>query len=432
MNNIFKQAYKVEKSAIDKSYINQMGLKMDKQYESWADNIGIELLQYFLNKYQGVKIEIPKIREKSPKSLLGKIKNLQIERLSKLYAIEGISDKDKEDFYALIKERINENKKLDGTKILSAVKNLIYNEISKIDIKQFEERVMVDGISRSTKTALLRILVSKMENSNLKDKEEKLKILDEKYGKRAAIRTGSTEDDIIKYDSIKNIRENEHRINRLRDENKFLKANDLRGMKIVVVDIPDDFKTNNERIKRILEERKIATTSQERVLYTHLAIVELGKEFYGDLANNQELLQKLNLQVIPDSNKHKKKSNGYEAEHIKFFSSQKPEYTLELQFKSEYVETICKGEGTASHQNRPGKKRVLPRANSDRELIEKLRYMVPKYKIFKKDKNGIKVQEFDMLRNVIGYFQGQINPKSYEYEKIIKLLSSNNENEKAM
>jgi len=432
MNNNFRQAYKVEKSAIDKSFTKQMGLKMNNEYETWADNTGIELLQYFLNKYQGVKIEIPKIREKSPKSLLGKIKNLQIERLSKLYAIEGISNKDKEEFYLLIKERINENKKLDGIRTLSTIKSLIYNEINKFDIKQFEERVIVDGISRSTKTALLRILVSKLENSNLKDKEEKLKRLDEKYGKTAAILSGSAEDDIIKYDSINNIKGNEDRINRLRNEDKFLKANDLRGMKIVVVDIPDDFVTDNERIKRILEERKKAVTSKERVIYTHLAIVELGKEFYRDLANNEEMLQKLNLNVIPDSNKHKKKSNGYEAEHIKFYNEVEPEYTLELQFKSEYVETICRGEGMAAHQNRPGKKRILPRASNDKELIEKLRYMVPKYKIFKKDGNEIRVQEFDMLRNVIGYFQGQINPESYEYEKIIKLLSSNDGNEKAI
>lgn len=428
MNNKLRESYEL-KDPIQISYMNQIGLKMNKEYELWADNVGIQLIEYFLEKYPQIKIEMPKIREKSSKSLLGKIKNLQIERLSKLYAIEEISKRDKENFYALIKERIHENNILNNTAILSTVEKLIYNEIETFDVNEFEERIMIDGISRSTKTALLRILVSKLENSNLKNKEENLKYLDEKYGEKAAIIAGTSEKDIIKYDSINKIKESQYRIDRLRDENKFLKANDLRGMKIVVVDIPDDFITENDIIKRILEERQKLKESKERVLYTHLAIAELGKEFYASLANDQELLKKLDLNVIPDSNKHKKKDNGYEAEHIKFYSSIKPEYTLELQFKSEYVENICKGEGVASHQNRPGKQRILPQTSDDKELKQKLKYMVPRYKIFRKYGDSIKVEEFSMLKNVMGYFEGQITPGTEEYEKIIKILSSKEQQE---
>jgi len=427
MNNKLRDTYKISKNPIQEAYTNQLGLKMNKEYEKWADNIGINILEYFFSKYPEVIIEMPKIREKSPQSLLGKIKNLQIERLSKLYAVEGISDKDKENFYMLIKERIHENNILDNIRILSIIKNLLYNDINKFDIKQFEERIMIEGISKSTKTSLLRILVSKIENSNLENKEEQLKELDEKYGKKAAIISGASEDDIIKYDSITKIKENPEIINRLRDENRFLKANDLRGMKIVVVDIPDDFSTENEKIKRILEERKKSESSIERVLYTHLAIVEIGKEFYNNFDNNEVFLEKLGLRVIPDSNKHKKKSNGYEAEHIKFYSSIEPQYTLELQFKSEYVENICKGEGIASHQNRPGKQRVLPKANNDKELMEKLRYVVPKYKIFKRCGNTIKVEEFSMLENVTAFFEEQLHPGNEEYEKIMQVLSYENE-----
>lgn len=428
MNNKLRESYEL-KDPIQISYMNQIGLKMNKEYEFWADNVGIQLIEYFLEKYPQVKIEMPKIREKSSKSLLGKIKNLQIERLSKLYAIEEISKRDKENFYALIKERIHENNILNNTAILSTVEKLIYNEIETFDVNEFEERIMIDGISRSTKTALLRILVSKLENSNLKNKEENLKYLDEKYGEKAAIREGSSEKDIIKYDSINKIKENKYRIDRLRDENKFLKANDLRGMKIVVVDIPDDFITENDKINRILEKRKKTTEGKERMLYTHLAIAELGKEFYASLSNDEELLKNLHLNVIPDSNKHKKKDNGYEAEHIKFYSANKPEYTLELQFKSEYVENICKGEGVASHQNRPGKQRILPQTSDDKELKQKLKYMVPRYKIFRKYGDSIKVEEFSMLKNVMGYFEGQITPGTEEYEKIIKILSSKEQQE---
>ena len=108
MNSKFRQKYKVDRSAVQEAFENQMCLKRNEEYEKWADHIGVQLIKYFLEQYKGVKIEIPKIREKSPKSLLGKIKNLQIERLSKLYAIEGISDIEKEDLYKRLEERICE------------------------------------------------------------------------------------------------------------------------------------------------------------------------------------------------------------------------------------------------------------------------------------------------------------------------------------
>lgn len=422
MNN-FKEHYRMDRNAIEEAYINQMCLKKNKEYEDWADNVGIEIIEYFLKKYKGITIEMPKAREKSPKSLLGKIKNLQIERLSKLYALEGIEEDDKNKLYRLIRERIYENEELNIIYTLAVIKSLLYNKLEKLDIKDFEERIMIEGISNSTKTALLRILVGRIENSNMPIKQEILKELDEKYGKKASIKSGIVEDDIIRYSSIEALKGNQIKIDRLKDEMTFLKANDLRGMKIVVVNVPDNLETDNKKIKEILKIRKETKDNKKKATCTELAIIEIGKEFYQHLATNKNLLEKLNMEVIPDSNKHKKKSNGYEAEHIKFYNRTNPQYTLEVQYKSEYVETICRGEGTASHQNRPGKKRVLPYANNNIQLIEKLEYTLPKYKIFRIDENGIKVQKFDMLRNVIGYYQSQIAPKSKEYEKIMKVFN---------
>ena len=431
MKSTLDERYKVKQTAVEKSFARQMGLKMNKEYENWADNTGIKLIELFMKKYKGAIFEMPRIREKSPKSLLGKIKNLQIERLSKLYAVDGISKEEKEEFYSLIEERILENKDLDETLILDTVKSLVEEDITQIDIKDLEEKLMVDGISRSTKTALLRILVSKIEKSNLENKNEILQALDEEYGE-TAVRLGKIEEDTIRYSSIRDLENNERKIGRLRDETKFLKANDLRGMKIIVVDLPDDFETENENIKEALEKRKNAKTKEERVMFTHEAIVEIGKEFYNELGNNEELLEELDLDVIPDSNKHKKKSNGYEAEHIKFMSQKEPEYTLEMQFKSEYVENISRGEGAASHENRPGKSRILPQANTDSKLIEELNFAIPKYKIFRTEKDGIKVKEFTMLENVMGFFQGKLDTNSEEYDKLITLLSNKEKNEKAI
>ena len=200
--NTLKEKYKVKRSAIEESFINQMGLKNNQEYEKWADNASIAIIEYFLNKYKGITIEMPKAREKSPKSLQGKIKNLQIERLSKLYTVEEINEEERDTLYSLIKERIYENEELNIIYTLAQIKNLLYNEIEKLDIKKFEETIMVEGISNSTKTALLRILVGKLEKSNIPNKESKIEELDEKYGKKAAIKSGLVEDDIIRYSSI--------------------------------------------------------------------------------------------------------------------------------------------------------------------------------------------------------------------------------------
>ena len=375
MRGNIREIYKVNKSEIESSFERQMGLKMDPEYEKWANNIACDLIEYFSDKYPKVKIEIPKLREKSAKSLLGKIKNLQIERLSKLYCLGNITDKNKRDLYELVKERIDENNKLNEVKILLTIKDLLFG--NDIHISRFEKNLMVDGISNSTKTALLRILMGKIERSNHPNKEKYIKRIDEKYGTACAKKTNNPENNILRYESINTLKENPDKIERLKDDTQFLKANDLRGMKIVATYIPDDFITDNEEIKKLLEQRKLAQSKEEERKYTRLAIVELGKEFYNDLANDEEFLNKIGLNVIPDSNKHKRKTNGYEAEHIKFYGSSNPEYTLEMQFKSEDVENITRANGSASHEKRPGKSRILPCSENDKDLKKKLEYQVP-------------------------------------------------------
>ena len=42
MNNL-KEHYRMDRNAIEESFINQMCLKKDKEYEEWADNVGIEI-----------------------------------------------------------------------------------------------------------------------------------------------------------------------------------------------------------------------------------------------------------------------------------------------------------------------------------------------------------------------------------------------------
>lgn len=424
MKEDLKNMYKIEKTELEKAFEKQMMLKKDPEYQDWAEKTAIKLIEYFENKYKGLEIEIPKLREKSAKSLYGKIKNLQIERLSKLYIIDEATEENKQDLYDLIEERIDENKDLDKEKIMRSLKELIYDK--KIDLDEFENNLMVEGISNSTKTAMLRILVGNIQESNYDEAKKEIifKVVDGKYGKALAEKTKSLEDDLIKYESINTLKNNPKKVERLKNELEFLKANDLRGMKIVVTSIPDDFETQNNTIKELLKERKFSNNVIEKRKYTKLAIAELGKEFYNDLANDEELLKQTNMQIIPNSNKHKKKKNGYEAEHVKFINKDEPEYTLEMQFKSIDVEDISKGNGSASHMNRPGKQRILPHANNDEELKEKLEFSVPKYTTFTRENGKIVAHRQDTLGNILVFFQEQLEIDSPEYNKIMSLYKN--------
>lgn len=431
MKKDIRQIYKVNKSDVEQSFDKQMGLKMNPEYEEWANNLAVQIIEYFTNKYKGVEMEIPKLREKSPRSLLGKIKNLQIERLSELYAVEGITNNNKRELYSLIEERINENNNLNKDNIMKCIQELLFTK--KINIRNFEKEIIINGISNSTKMALLRILISKIEKSKYINKLEAINVLDKKYGAGFAQRTGEPEDDIIKYDHIIELRNNPEKIKSVKDKNEFLKANDLRGMKIVVVDIPDDLKTENTKINELLEKRKNTVTQDERKKYTHEIIVELGKEFYNDLETNESFQQKFNMDILENSRKHKIKKNGYEAEHIKFVSSIEPEYRLEMQFKSEYVENNSRGSGKASHENRPGKLRILPNSNNNAELMRKINFMVPKYTTFIYKNGYIVAQKQTELNNIMAYFQDQIDFDSEDYKRIYELYSNyNNQQQIAM
>jgi hypothetical protein len=99
-----KSMYKIEKTELEKAFEKQMMLKKDPEYQDWAEKTAIKLIEYFENKYKGLEIEIPKLREKSAKSLYGKIKNLQIERLSKLYIIDEATEENKQDLYDFLGE----------------------------------------------------------------------------------------------------------------------------------------------------------------------------------------------------------------------------------------------------------------------------------------------------------------------------------------
>lgn len=387
MDNKFRQALKVQKNPIESSDEIQLGLANNEEYDKITDELCMAIYNYFLTYNPNVSIENPRKRIKSPKGIHEKSKSRELERLSKLYIIEGLKNDEIQELYEIIENRIQEKEQINENEILDDVKILLQQDIEKLDIEVFLNNIMVEQISDNTKKALLRILRSKIEKSDIKGKKQILKLLDERYGKKAAEKSGKPEDNKIQYESVEEIRKDKDRIKLLHDKIGYLKSKDLIGTKIVI----SDKKYNDKEMKII------------------------ATKFINRLIKDKEFLQQNGIEVIPFSFKHKNKTNGYEAEHVKFRLIDKPEYTLELQVKSEYVENLSRANGAASHENRPGKERVLPNLENEEEFKKEVQYRVPRYTLFFKE-DGIykKAKKCSMCENIVGYYESELPTDAYE------------------
>lgn len=429
MSNNFKELYKVKRTPVEISNEIQFGLRENEEYEKITDKQCEEILNFFAECYPQVLIEIPKKRKKTPKSINEKSKNKEIERLANLYVIEGISKEEIEELYSLLEQRIDENKQLDSIIILEDINTLLKSNIQDLNIEKFLEEIMIEQISNSTKKALLRILTSKIEKSDIKQKQEILNMLDEKYGKKAEIITGIPENNIIEYEEIEKIRKNPYKLEALHKEVDYLKSTDLMGMKVIICKIPSEIQTENEELKKLIKLRDSASTRKEKEIYDNMATQEIARDFINRIAEDKQFLQKISAEVIPYSIKHKNKTNGYDAYHVKVRSIENPQYTLEIQAKSEYVENLARGNGAASHEKRPGKKRVLPNTLYEKEFMKQLKYTVPEYTLFIKNEDGYKAKKCSMLENTLAYFENSLYPGIELYEKIIRIIKRNSEEE---
>lgn len=425
MISTFAQKYRVQKNAVEESYERQLGLRADERYDENANSKVLAILNYFHKCYNDVSIEVPKKRKKSPKSIYEKCKNKELERLSKLYVIEGISDEEIKDLYDLIEIRIHERKELNDAAILKGVKKLLVEEIENLNIENFLKMTMVPEISKSTKRTILIILRGKIEKSNLENKEELIKLLEDRYGKGAEEKTGNAENNIMKFESVEEISKDPERIALLHDKMSYLKSEDLMGMKIVITNIPSDIETENEELKRLIQLRDKEKDEYLKREYNNMAMQEIARDFIERISQDTEFLKEISAEVIPFSKKHKKKENGYEAYHIKIRDIQNPEYTLEIQSKSEYVENLARGNGEASHENRPGKKRIVPSTiNGKKQFIKNLYQVVPEYTVFPQGENGYEIKKCSLLENVIGYYENILYPGTKDYDNVVKLIIS--------
>ncbi len=412
MVNSLRQTYKVETNNIEKSYAYQLGLKNNKEYENRVDASFLALVNVFHEMYPEVKIGAPRGREKSEKSLQDKIKKLEIERLCKLYAIEGISPKEQKTLCELVQENMKKEKQ-------RLVEKLFFAPLENLE--DLETCMQDEEIMDTMKTALLRVTKTRLQRENVQNKEPLLEKIEKNYGQTAVKITGQQKDNLLHWECIENLEEETK--NKLHNPFEYLRVKDLRGIKIVVTEVPDSIQTNNEELKELIEKRKRAS-KQEKVKYDDLCCIALSKDFVNQLMQKEELLERLNIQFLPEGYKHKEKQNGYIAEHVKFCYRDHPEYTFELQLRSMYREDLSRANGKAAHDKRAGKRRVFPSMENKQNFIEKMRFMLPKYTLLKRDngKNSFSIYKCKMLENALEYYLGYITISDEEYEKAIQYI----------
>ena len=350
MIDTIKSRYKVDKSPEQISYEQQVGLKHNEEYKQRVEQTFLQIVNLFIDRYQGVSIEPPRGREKSLRSLKGKIDKLEI--LCKLYAIEGITLEEKQRLCNLIIRKIDQNSKVDRSKkIQEGINNLFYGEINSFE--QIQDLVKEKQLSDNMKTACLRVAKIRLQNGELKINEEIINSIEKQYGKEAAIRENQVEKNLLHWECIDRTREDKAMIEKLHKPMEYLKAKDLRAFKIVIANVPDELETDNIRIKRIIDKRNRAH-GEELKRYNDMCCIEVEKDFANYLLSNPQILRDLNVEVPRDGYKRKDKENGYIADHIKFHYIDHPEYTFELQLRSLYREELSRANGPAAHDKRSG------------------------------------------------------------------------------
>lgn len=467
----------IDSDPVSLAYSKHLILKKDylDHYKSDAISQAFNLISFFEQCYPGVIIDNPLLREKSSKSIFDKIMSLEIERLGKLYLVEAdIPDKlhklEKDklgDFFPvnlsllelLVSKRIDEN--LSTQESINAKKSLhslLFDDIKDVNISNIAKNLFDKRkLSKNSKTSLLRILIAKVKSSDLHNKDEILQGLDEKYGKTAAELSGIPEDDIIGYDSILSMEDSSYNLNneifdnrysskleRLIYEQEFLRCKDLIGMQIIVSSIPDNFTSSNPEIAELLAMRKQITdkNSCEYKRIDQACMTAICEDFIDKLTTSPEWLKKTNTRIVRDSVKHKRKTNGYVAEHIKFELGGNPDHTLEFQVKSKYVDILSHAPGTAAHSARIGKERVLPTLLQDgsadvtkvsdedlKRFRRELVYRLPKFVEFEKDSTGkYRSYYFSTLENCFKFYDVIFNK---DHDSALKLSYLVNKIEKS-
>ena len=333
---------------INQAYAKQIALINDpnREYHKLASSYAIDTVETFRQLFPGVQIKRVILREKSKKSILDKIRSLQIERFSKLAVIEAdipdilhkaeiakfgsVQPINLEELESLFFDRIDENitpkdntdDSIDYARRISDRYKDSISEVLKISISSFAEAermfALVEGIfnetkiSKNTKTALARIMYAKIKQGTLPEeyKKRSLQTLSEKYGsdaKEYAIKHATADTlkqaqdvDYLDLAKIKAIEQEEYdlsnplynntytsKLDQLLDEQWFIQAKDLQGMSIIIGSVPRDFKTHNKTLQELIKKRNNEQDAIELFNKTYMELSAFQKIYIGYLNSKQ-------------------------------------------------------------------------------------------------------------------------------------------------
>ena len=241
--------------------------------------------------------------------------------------------------------------------------------------------------------------------------------------------------------------------NRIYDNNK---------IKIIVNDVPSDYKTKDLFLADILEEQrhyeklvqktqddldtfvkeyidtgnkqlyKIAKDAKLENVHDKLLALDkikdaaqmyISKNILEFLLNDSKRLSKYEITNIPDRRKSFNTTVGYVAEHATLESKKLNNWVLELQSKSSYQYEISRV-GSAAHEKREGKERILPDLTQytsiSPELKAELENSVPTYVLYKGNST---LYQCGLLENFFHYYENQLCNNKEAYRKSLDLLS---------
>ena len=400
----------------NKSLQKHKELRENQEYINKGISLTINFLESFQQLYPNIPVRDIPFRVKSLSSIDNKIKNLILERLSKLALLNAetpekfiyyIKSKNKQleesnkekinidyrEFYHFIRERIDESTSSISKKV-SCYKQLDILEKNYISSQnQYHDIVATllnnTALSSTTKTYLSRMIYAKIKLSPLlfdKEKEDLLFDLTTNYGEIGKRFNNNT--DVLDLNSVTRILDTDKSIHnltltnynnrftskfdRLLDEQEFLRSLDLLAFTLIIDNIPKHTKIPGLKLfNDLIKERDNETDNEKRHNLEQHAILILGQDFFSRISNKEiPFLEDNNAKEIIDMLKHKYKP-GYLAEHNKFELSNNQLYSIESQIKSGYIYDTTNekriadkvtDKALALHASRPGKSRELPHA----------------------------------------------------------------------
>ena len=411
-----------------KSLKQHKELRKSKEYINKGIALTVEFLKSFQQLYPNIPVRDIPFRVKSLSSIDNKIKNLILERLSKL-AVLNAEDSDKfiryinaqnkklednkqekinidyREFYHFLRERIDESsssvlKKIDCYRQLEILEN---NYISHPN--QYHDIVATllnnKALSSTTKTYISRMIYAKIKLSPTLFDSEKADLLFDLTTNFGDIgKKFNHNSDVLDLESVTRIFDTSTSIHnltltnydnrftskfdRLLNEQEFLRSLDLLAFTLIIEEIPKGTQIEGlAEFNKLIQLRDQEFNADTRLNLEQKAILLLGQDFFSKISAREiPFLKDNHAKEIIDMLKHKYKP-GYLAEHNKFELANNPLYSIESQIKSGYIYDTTNDRRVADkvthhalalHSSRPGKDRKLPTAlaKHDPEEISEL------------------------------------------------------------